>query len=73
MFYGDRLDYSQLPLNFDRYREADQARIVSRMLAVIEAAQAGRDLEQPPQPVEPLPLDEALKSAGANGRPGMRW
>jgi hypothetical protein len=44
--YGlERVDYAQLPVNFDRYREPDQARIVNRMLAVLEAAQAGHDLE----------------------------
>ncbi len=61
VLYGAEIDYRQLPVHFERYREADQARIVSRMLAVLDAAQAGRDLEQPPQPVETLPLDEALK------------
>ena len=61
MLYGEKVDYSQLPLNFNAYKESDQARIVSRMLAVLDTAQAGRDLEQPPQPIETLPLDEALK------------
>jgi hypothetical protein len=61
VLYGTGIDYSQLPVHFDRYREPDQARIISRMLAVLEAAQARCDLEQPPQPIETLPLDEALK------------
>ncbi len=61
VLYGNIIDYRQLPTHFDRYREDDQARIISRMLAVLEAAQAGRDLEQAPQPIETLPLDEGLR------------
>lgn len=45
-FYGDNVDYRHLPVNFDHYGEADQLRIVKRMLTVIEAAQRGTDLEQ---------------------------
>jgi hypothetical protein len=60
--YGlKHVDYTQLPLNFDRYSPADQARIVWRMLAVIQAAQNGVDLEaSPPLEVEPLTLEEGL-------------
>jgi hypothetical protein len=61
MYYGDKVDYSQLPVNFDRYREPDQARIVSRMIAVLEAAQAGHNLEQSPQRIETLPLADGLQ------------
>ncbi len=62
MLYGVELvDYSQLPLNFDRYSPDDQARIAARMLAVIEAAKRGENLETGrPFPVTLLPLDEAL-------------
>jgi hypothetical protein len=42
---GAGVDYAQLPLHFDRYSPADQARIVNKMLAIIEAHQAGKDLE----------------------------
>lgn len=60
--YGlDLVDYSQLPLHFERYSPDDQARIANRMLAVIEAAQAGLDLETGPFLSKNLPLDEALK------------
>lgn len=60
MLYGRRVDYTQPPLNFERYSPDDQARILRRMIAVIQAAQAGVDLEaNAPLPVESLPLDEA--------------
>jgi hypothetical protein len=42
--YGNDMTYSELPMNFERYLEADQARIVNRMIAVIEAVQAGVDV-----------------------------
>ena len=61
--YGLQLvDYSQIPLHFERYSPDDQARIANRMLAVIEAAQAGTDLETGPFPAKTLPLEEALKA-----------
>ncbi len=60
MFYGDRVDYSQLPMNFDLYSEADQTRIVSRMLAVLAASQNGEDLER----VAPLPVQAVSLEAG---------
>lgn len=60
MLYGNDVNYGELPLNFDRYSEADQQRILCRMLAVLKAAQAGVDLEKAaPLAVELLPLDEA--------------
>lgn len=59
-FMGDRVDYSTLPLNFERYSAADQTRIARRMLAVLQAAQAGVDLE-----TAPLPVDESLTLADA--------
>jgi hypothetical protein len=59
--YGlDLVDYSHLPLHFERYSADDQARIVNRMLAVLEAAKTGLDLETGPFPAKSLPLDEAL-------------
>ncbi|MEO8610013.1 MAG: DUF4058 family protein [Chloroflexota bacterium] len=62
MLYGTEEwgDYAQLPLNFDRYSPADQARIVNRMLAVLNAAQSGQNLEAAHLPVESFPLDQAL-------------
>jgi len=59
--YGlEWVDYKQLPPNFDRYSEADQARIVARMLAVMDAAQRGEDLETGPFPVKPISLEAGL-------------
>jgi hypothetical protein len=63
-FFGDSVDYSQLPPNFDRYSEPDQARIAARMLAVIEAAQKGINLETGPFPAPVIPLDDALAKIG---------
>jgi hypothetical protein len=63
MLYGidpDAIDYAALPVNFDRYSAADQARIANRMVAVLEAAARGDDLEGGPFPVEARPLEEAL-------------
>lgn len=59
-FLGDQVDYSQLPLNFERYSPGDQTRIVQRMVAVLQAMKQGRDLESGPFPVEDMTLDEAL-------------
>jgi hypothetical protein len=58
--YGEDIDYSQLPVNFDLYSAEDQARILARMLAVLEAAEKGVDLETGPFPVEQLELQAAL-------------
>jgi hypothetical protein len=60
--YGYDMDYTQLPMNFDRYHPDDQAKIVSRMIAVIKAAREGVDLEDAaPLPVEALSLEDGLK------------
>ena len=64
-FLGDLVDYGQLPPHFDRYSPADQARIARRMLAVLNAAQAGADLEAGAFPVAEVSLDEALRQLGA--------
>lgn len=65
MFYGDEVDYSLLPSNFETYSEADRLRILARMLAVIEAAERGEDLEQADiAPVEGLSLGDALERLG---------
>jgi hypothetical protein len=61
LFALQKVDYARLPLNFDRYSAADQARIIRRMLAVIGAAQNNIDLEAAaPLEVEALTLEEAL-------------
>jgi hypothetical protein len=59
MAYGTRVDYASLPSGFDLYSPDDQARIVSRMLAALRAAP---NLEQPPQLIDCLPLDEGLRA-----------
>jgi hypothetical protein len=61
MLYGNEVDYSQFPLNFERYTETDQARIANRMLAVLKAAQQDTSLQGfISSPQEPLPLAQAL-------------
>jgi len=54
------VNYGELPMNFDRYNAEDQRRIALRMLATVEAARAGRDLESGPFPTEDLGLEQAL-------------
>lgn len=58
--YGPmHVDYTTLPLNFDRYSPADQARIARRILAVLSASDDQR--QHPPLPVDDaLSLDDAL-------------
>jgi hypothetical protein len=63
--YGYNLDYAALPLHFDRYSAEDQRRIVLRMLATVEAAHAGNDLEHGPFPTSDLDLDNALARIAA--------
>ena len=59
--YGlELVDYSQLPHHFDRYSPTDQARIANRMVAVLQAAQTGVDLESGPFTAGALLLEEAL-------------
>jgi hypothetical protein len=60
LLYGlELVDYSQLPLNFDRYSPEDRARIAARMLAVVRAARAGISLENSaPLPVEPSAVEK---------------
>ena len=61
-------DYTRLPLNFERYSRDDQARILNRMLAVVEAARQGIDLEQnAPLPVEALTLEDVQAQLQALG------
>ncbi|MDZ4764367.1 MAG: DUF4058 family protein [Chloroflexota bacterium] len=64
MRYGIRKEanYAALPTHFKRYSAADQARIARRMLAVLEAARAGVDLETTThEPDAALSLDAALE------------
>jgi hypothetical protein len=45
LFGLEDVDYAALPARFDLYGQADQTRILNRMMAVIDAAGAGIDLE----------------------------
>ena len=64
--YGLQLvDYRELPLHFDRYNAEDQRRIALRMLATVEAAQSGINLEEGPFSTLDLTLDEALARLAA--------
>lgn len=58
--YGIDVDYSQLPLSFDRYQIADQNRIAARMVSVLHAAQNDLDLETGPFPVKEMTVEAAL-------------
>lgn len=59
--YGLQLvDYAAFPPNFTRYSAEAQRRITLRMPAMIEAAHAGKRLEDGPFPTSALTLDEAL-------------
>lgn len=58
--YGIDVDYSQLPLNFDRHQIADQNRIAARMVSVLHAAQNDLDLETGPFPVKEMTVEAAL-------------
>ncbi|MBC8100265.1 MAG: DUF4058 family protein [Armatimonadetes bacterium] len=56
-YYGYKLDYAALPLNFERYSAADQARIARRMLTVLRAAAQSDDLDAAPLPLTDATLD----------------
>jgi hypothetical protein len=62
-FYGDEVNYSQLPLNFERYSPEDQSSILNRMLTVLTAAQEGKNLEtiDVSKPINDLSLEDALE------------
>lgn len=63
--YGlELVDYRKLPLHFDRYSPADQARIANRMVAVVRAVESREDLESGPFASAGLPLAEALVELG---------
>jgi Protein of unknown function (DUF4058) len=64
-YYGDFVDYTQFPGNFERYGPADQARIAARMMTILEKAQQGIDLETGPFAVNPITLEEALARIAA--------
>jgi hypothetical protein len=62
--FTKKVNYAALPVHFDRYSPADQARIARRMLAVLAAAET--ECSNPPLPVqEALTLEEALGQIAA--------
>ncbi|MEZ4866817.1 MAG: DUF4058 family protein [Caldilineaceae bacterium] len=65
LFTLEIVDYTQLPTHFNHYTPADQARIANRMIAVMEAAQKGIDLESGPFPAPSIPLEDALARIAA--------
>lgn len=66
MLYGQELvDYTQFPLNFDRYSDADQTRIARRMLAVLEAARDGIPLASGILPTQETTLEDAISQIKA--------
>lgn len=65
LFGLELVDYTELPLNFERYSADDQTRIARRMLSVLEAAQNGKDLEAGSFEVNQVSLEEVLKQIEA--------
>ena len=63
--FGLDVDYSQLPLHFQRYRKDDQERIAVRIVALLNAVRTGADVETGPFPVPALTLDAALAEIAA--------
>jgi hypothetical protein len=61
MFYGDDVDYTQLPTHFESYSPDDQRRIAARMVTIIQAEQQNIDLETGPIALANLSLEDALK------------
>jgi hypothetical protein len=65
--YGlERLvDYSQLPMNFDRYSRADQLRIIMRVGTVVKAVNDGVNIEaNAPLPIDPTLWDDSMGNIG---------
>lgn len=61
MRYGKRIDYAHMPVNFDAYRPIDQQHIVNRMIAIMQAMQAGADLQTATLTIPDIPLSKALE------------
>lgn len=60
-FMGDLVDYSLLPVEFEHYNRHDQSRIAARMIAVLEAARRGKNLESDIVPVSRIELEAAMR------------
>jgi hypothetical protein len=67
LLYGleELVDYSQLPINFDRYSRADQLRIIMRVGTVVKAVNDGVDIEaNAPLPIDPTLWDDSMGNIG---------
>lgn len=60
-FAYEFVDYSQYPVNFERYSPEDRQRIAARMVAVLEANSKGVDLESGPFERPEISFEEAVK------------
>jgi hypothetical protein len=60
LYAQEEVNYAEFPKRFKRYNQTDQTRIARRMLAVLEAAHAGIDLETGHLPVKTISLEDAL-------------
>jgi hypothetical protein len=58
LYFGDQVDYSTLPPAWERYSADDQARILSRLLAIRDA---GANTQGLPETINTLRLTEALQ------------
>jgi len=59
--YGWRfVDYGQLPLRYERYSHPDQERVAQRILAVLNAVQAAKDIESGPFETDSISKEDAL-------------
>jgi hypothetical protein len=56
LFFGDEIDYATLPQMWEHYSTDDQARILSRLLAL---RNGGAVTQRPPISIKPLSLTEA--------------
>jgi len=67
-FAFELVDYSTLPLHFERYRRDDQMHILARMMAVLKAAKNGLNLEEgAPFPIDDISLDDGLSQLNTWG------
>ncbi|MEM7132000.1 MAG: DUF4058 family protein [Chloroflexota bacterium] len=63
--YGlELVDYSQLPIRFERHSAAAQASIATRMVAILDAVQQDIELETGPFPIREMPQESALAEVG---------
>lgn len=60
-FAYEFVDYSQYPVNFERYSPEDRQRIATRMVAVLEAARDGINLESGPFERPEISFEEAMQ------------